>query len=1786
MLTHSGFHISTVLSAESESLLVRARRGEQDVLLRTTSADYPTPEEIRKVRYGYDIQRSLMGDGVVRVLGLERRSRGWVVVLEDFNADSLRRLLNERELSVPEALTIAIGIATALGEIHAAGVIHKNVCPSSVLVANGGALVKLDDFGVASKLDQENPTITSPSRLEGSLPHISPEQTGRMNRRIDYRTDYYSFGATLYEMLTGRPPFVADEPMAVIHAHIATRPTPPHERRPAVPRSTSQVVMKLLAKNAEERYQSAYGLVSDLRECLARANAGDDAEIVPGRYDTSAIFHIPQKLYGREREIEALVDAFEQSAKGDARMILVAGYSGIGKSSLVNEIHKPVASRRGYFAAGKFNQLQNAPYSAFIQAFQSLFRQILAEQPQQIAAWRERLREALADTGQVIADVIPELGLILGSLPDVPALGPREAENRFNLVLSQLLGVVATADHPLALFLDDLQWTDTSSLRLLEHILRDPEGKSLLIIGAYRDNEVHDTHPLFLTLGQLGKSGTAVSTITLRPLARGDVARLIADALGFSTAGTVTELSDLIFEKTQGNPFFVIEFLKSLHQRGLVTFDPSAGRFSWSLDRINAEAITDNVGHLMADKIRRMPEATQLSLRIAACIGDRFDLATLAAVRGAPKNVVAGELWEALRQGLVYPLGSAYRRYTDVDADDEPAPSSRDDDLIAYAFAHDRVQEAALALSQEHERKAMHLRIGQLLLSGIPVERLEGRVFDVVNHLDMAIDLVTDHPSKIEYALLNLLAARKAKDSAAYGPALRYVDVALGLVGDRGWEIERSLMMDLYRVRAECEHLTGRFAESEATFGRLLVESRNRAEKAAILKAELGLFTASGKFAETWRVTREALRLYDVEVPEGDALREATRAELDRLRDQLDEEEIRRLVDRPEATDEDTRERILLLSRGIAFGAYMFPDLYAYEATMVVSLSMRHGNANGSGLGYMSLGLVMASRFSDGTRAFALGQVGIAVAERCGDPLERMLASYWFAGFVAPWGQPMRKSLPILRETYASALKAGALHYLGLSALQMVLCGATAGEPLSAIDEQASLFTDLQIRGGRPDMAAFIAIFMRYAMLLRSGAISAEASAWHNEGFLLQKLTHYHAARATFRIMSLHASLILDEGERTIALADEAERELVYLPGHQQISLYFLARVVIGAQAAASLSAAERDAALAPLDDHHRLLAGWARHCPENFLHLALIAEAEIARARGDHEVAARLYDRAAHEAAANDFVQHEALASELAARLHLARGRRGIAVGYVLDARDAYTRWGADAKVQQLTARYADLLGSGVNEGAGIGEGALDLGSVLRASQAISSEIVLADLLHKLMFTALENAGAQRGLLMLDVDGGVVVEAEAGADRVIVHPRGVDVGERLAASVVRYVERTGESVVLADAHATPVFNADPFIVAQRPRSVLCMPVRRKGALVGTLYLENNLVTGAFTPARCKVLELLASQAAISLENALLYDTLERRVKERTEELSTSNQELSRTVSRLQETQRQLIAQERLASLGALTAGIAHELKNPLHFMINFAKLSADLTAQLGESIEGARDRMDEDTSADVDEILHDLRQNLGKIASHGDRANQIISGMLLHSREGVGARQEVDLNKLLEKAVGLTYHGLRAKDASFQAAIEADYDPDVGMVELSASDIRRLIINLVNNACYAMAEKMRAFGSAYVPRLRIRTRSLGERVEVSIHDNGSGIPPEVVAKIFDPFFTTKPPGEGTGLGLSISNDIVHGHQGEIRVNTERGSFTEFIIDLPRRASKESKAKRASNAEQGGEDLA
>jgi AAA ATPase domain/Protein kinase domain len=547
--------------------------------------------------------------------------------------------------------------------------------------------IRLTGFGIASRLVRERQAPEAPETIAGTLAYMAPEQTGRMNRSIDSRSDLYALGITLYQMLTGQLPFTASDPMGWVHCHIARRPAAPCERLKEVPGAVSAIIMKLLAKTAEERYQTAAGLESDLRHCLAAWEAHQRIDDFPlGEHDTPDRLLIPEKLYGRPREVETLLAAFDRIVKsGGPELVLVSGYSGIGKSAVVNELQKALVPPRGLFAAGKFDQYKrDIPYATLAQAFQSLVRLLLGKSDAELGSWRNALLEALGPNGQLMIELVPELKLIIGDQPPVSELPPQHARRRFLLVFRRFIGVFARPEHPLALFLDDLQWLDAATLDLVENLLTRSDLPNLLLIGAYRDNDVDATHPLRRKLDAIKSAGGRVKEITLAPLAREHLTQLIAEALRCASAHAAP-LAQLLHEKTGGNPFFAIQFLYALAEEGLLTFDHGAMCWSWDPHCIHAKRYTDNVVNLMVGKLNRLPAETQTALQLLACLGNTAKIVVLSIVLEVSAEQAHAALWEAIRQELIEPLEGSYR------------------------FMHDRVQEAAYSLIPEERRPGAHL---------------------------------------------------------------------------------------------------------------------------------------------------------------------------------------------------------------------------------------------------------------------------------------------------------------------------------------------------------------------------------------------------------------------------------------------------------------------------------------------------------------------------------------------------------------------------------------------------------------------------------------------------------------------------------------------------------------------------------------------------------------------------------------------------------------------------------------------------------------------------------------------------------------------------------------------------------------------------------------------------------------------------------------------------------------------------------------------------------------------
>ncbi len=1015
MLELTGIKAINLIYESANSLVYRGVR-EKDgkaLILKLLKEDYPSPSELTRYKQEYEITKSLDIEGVVKAYNLEPYQRTLVITLEDFGGTSLKKLLEDGEigndkkaLPVLEFLKIAIKITESLSAIHAANIIHKDINPANIVLNPETGQVKIIDFGISTVLSRENPTLKNPKVLEGSLAYISPEQTGRMNRSLDYRTDFYSLGVTFYELLTGKLPFESNDALELVHSHIARQPIPPREINSEIPEFLSAMVMKLMAKTAEERYQSAYGIKADLEAGLSQLENGlENPEITLGLQDISEKFQIPQKLYGRQEEIETLLTAFGRVAENKSKieLMLVAGYSGIGKSSLVAEIYQPITEKRGYFIAGKFDQFQrNVPYSAVVNAFRGLVKQLLTETEAELNVWREKLLGALGGNAQVIIDVIPEVELIVGQQPLVPELGPKESLNRFNLVFQNFLEVFGSSEHPLVIFLDDLQWADSASLKLIELMMTDEKTQYLFLIGAYRDNEVNPTHPLMMTLEGLGEEGAIINQITLEPLGNDSVSQLIADTLQ-SDAVTVKYLAELVVEKTGGNPFFVNELLKTLHQENLLVFEVAGSRpkWRWDVKEIEAVGFTDNVVELTISKLKKLPESTGEVLSLAACLGAEFDLNILAIACEKPPAEIYRELLEAVQLGFIFPT------------------SELDEELLIknYKFAHDRIQQAAYSLIDGEDKKAINLKIGRLLLEkSEPKERTE-KIFEIVDRLNAGRSLITDKSELLELANLNLLAGKQAKDATAYVAAREYLMAGMEGFTEEIWSNSYKLAFALYKERAEVEYLNGNLETSEELINFILKRLTSPLDKAEIYNQLIIQYTLRGKYSDAIEAGRKALALLGVDLPKTD-LKDALAVEVELGKQNLGDRLIPSLIDEPEIDIPEQRMVGKLLINIDPPAYFSNQELYAVVVGKMANLSLTYGHIAESAKGYVTYGIIMGSVLGDYKSGYEFGCLAVSLSEKFKSQYQKCAACLVLGGHLNHWVKHIKFAKNIFDDSY------------------------------------------------------------------------------------------------------------------------------------------------------------------------------------------------------------------------------------------------------------------------------------------------------------------------------------------------------------------------------------------------------------------------------------------------------------------------------------------------------------------------------------------------------------------------------------------------------------------------------------------------------------------------------------------------------------------------------------------------------------------------------------------------
>ncbi|MBD1850982.1 AAA family ATPase [Leptolyngbya sp. ST-U4] len=1509
MIALPGVAIQRKIYESSVSLVYRGISEEDGraLVIKVLKQDYPSPQELTRYRHEYAITRSLNLEGVVKAYNQQAYQRTLVILLEDFGGESLDYWRQQRSgfclMPLDTFLQFAINLTDILGKIHAAHVIHKDINPGNIVLNPDTGVVKIIDFGIATQFSRTNPTFKSPHVLEGTLAYLSPEQTGRMNRTIDYRTDFYSLGVTFYQLLTEQLPFPTTDVLELVHCHIAKQPTPPHELNGTIPEAVSDIILKLMAKNAEDRYQSAWGIKADLEQCAEQLSASGQINYIQlGLQNTSDQFQIPQKLYGRDTEIAALLAVFEGVTGGSdteierhrdvwidnvpasAEMMLVSGYSGVGKSALVQELYKPITAKRGYFISGKFDQFQrNVPYSAIVNALRKLVQQLLGEPDEQVQQWRSRLLTALGSNGQIMIDVIPEVELITGKQPSVPEVGVAETQNRFNRVFQHFIRVFCSKEHPLVIFLDDLQWIDSATLKLIELMLLDKQTQYLFLIGAYRDNEVNSTHPLALTLERLQQQGVMLQEIILAPLTLEPLSQLIAETL-YQDVETVCALAQLVLRKTEGNPFFVGEFLRMLYSESLLTFDESNLSWRWKIAQIKAQNITDNVVELMLVKLKKLPEKTRQILRLAACVGAEFDLDTLAIIYEKSPKTVFQDLLPAVQGGFIQPL------------------SELDEDLLVqeYKFLHDRVQQAAYALIPEDQKQVTHYSIGQLLLSRLSEVEQSEMLFDIVNHINFGQSLLTQKDEKEKIARLNLAAAQKAISSTAYEAAIRYLETGIGLLEASVWMSQYDLMFNLYRTLCAAQLSNASYEQLNATTKVALEHISSAVDRADIRVFQITQYTLQGKCEEAVQTGLIGLHELGIEI-KGKKLTELVREEFVAVAKSLENRSISSLLTLPTVSDPVIQAMIRLLI-AVDIPTYITAniELYCFVSLRVVRLSIEHGNIAESIKAYANYGLLLGLMEGQYQRGYEFADLAVQLSYKLNSKSQQCKAEMLFGGFIQVWSKPLAGAATINYKGFLASMESGNVQFAAYNLVGNIFNRLFQGENLTTVaaDNKKYQLVAEQIQDELAKVALAAARFFIAKLALGQAAQEHDQLLRETEKIVHQgETSQIQFSICLYYILRMHFSCLTADFEQGRYYLVEAEKILNSIVGFTTYSSYFYYGSLILLNLYPGSSQAEQRNALKQIRSNQERLKVWSDSCPENFLHKFHLVEAENARVLGQLSEAEDLYEQAIQGAKNNEYLQEEALAYELAAKHYLARGREKFAQLYMKEAHYCYERWGAIAKVRDLETRYPQLFPQSSNVVStpvctttgtisSTSHTALDLATVMKATQAISSEIELERLLHSLMQILIENAGAQTGCLILENSGEWVIEAacelnegeQVSATQVL---QSIPIVNRLPESVIQYVIRTHQSVILSDATHEGNFINDPYIQRNQTQSLLCLPLLNQSKLVGVLYLENQLAAGAFTPerfsgdaTRSQVLHLLSTQAAISIENAKLYSKL------------------------------------------------------------------------------------------------------------------------------------------------------------------------------------------------------------------------------------------------------------------------------------------------------------------------
>ncbi|OJH38977.1 trifunctional serine/threonine-protein kinase/ATP-binding protein/sensor histidine kinase [Cystobacter ferrugineus] len=1757
MLDIPGYRVLGILRAMGSNALFQAVR-EADglpVIIKTPMVASPGRLEGERYRREFGILQRLRDvRGVARPYACERLGERPVLLLERVQGQTLSETTSTGQpLELSQFLNLALSLVSTLGEVHCRNVIHKDIKPSNIILEPSGE-ARLIDFGVATLQKVEYLDAAPTHLIEGTLAYMSPEQTGRMNRAVDYRTDFYSLGVTFYELLTGQRPFQGKDALEWFHAHMAQEPRPPHELNPQVPPALSALVLKLLAKTAEERYQSTEGLKADLERCREALSQNPREVFVLGTQDRPDRFQLPQRLYGREAQVATLLEGFERVTRtGRPELFLVSGYSGIGKSSVVNELHKPVVERRGFFLSGKFDQFQrDLPYTTLAQTLRGLVQQLLAGSEEEIARWRQQVNEAWEGHGQLLVDLVPQLEVLVGPQPALRQVPPNEAQRRFYRVVRQFISVFATPTQPLVVFLDDLQWADLASLQLLAQLLSHPETPPVLWIGAYRDNEVSASHPLRQVLEEARKEGARMADLRLEPLSVAQVEHLVADTLPGAGREVVVPLSALVHEKTGGNPFFLLQLLVALHQDGLLVRVPGAG-WHWDAKEVRTRDYSENIVDFMVGKLRQLPPDTQHLLRLAACVGSVFSPQMLGFL--ASLDEVEQGLEPALQEGLLVRTGAEQ-----------------------YRFLHDRIQQAAHSLLSESERKAVHLRIGRLLLERLSQDETREPLFEVVSQLNAGMEFIEDATERHQLARLNAEVGGKAMAAVALRPAITCFTVAFPLIPGDPWETDPALAFELKLSRARCEFMSGNIAEARRLVEELLPRVRTRSDIEAVYGLKHDVHFALVERQEGILCMLECLALLGMPLPRNPTWEEAVAAH-EEVWALLGARPIASLVDLPLMADPDMKLVIRALFKLFNSTFSTNPHLLIVLLSRMVSLSLRHGLVDAAVLGYSWFGVITGSLFKRYREGLAFTRLAQELVERYSLAFVRpdvLLSSQ----FISYWNQPLPKAQELVLSGLHHALQVGNISAAAYCSLDIALNRLAMGHNLEEVYQEALVRGEFLIKTGFLDPHESLLLNQRYVQQLRGYSLSfgtLNGDGFDEQAFEAQLPTVARRSTRVFWITRLQSRFMCGDFAEARRAGDKAAELLRANNGILYFREFHLYRALSLAACFEEAGPEERRRWLESIQGHQRQLAEWAAHCPESFHALEQLVSAELARLEGRPDEATRAYEEAIQSARENGATQYVGLASELAANYWRTRRAPIVAHAFAREARAAYRQWGAQGKVQHLESLWPHLAASANVEEAlttsSTESTRIDALTLVKAQQAVSSEIELDRLVKTLLHAAIENAGAQRGALLLPEGDSLSVAATSDAPS-------EGTASALPWALLSYVRRTREHVLIGDASKPHPFYSDTYLVHSGARSVLCLPLLRQEQFCGVLYLENNLAANAFSPVRLVLLGHLASQAAISIENARLYEDVQRA---RTE-LRRANEELEQRVEartcELQQAQARLVDTAREVGMAEVASNVLHNVGNVLTSAVvnlevmrkavgslrvgRVKQAAALLLEQRGSLVDflthSPRGRHLPDYMAALGEELMKeqmrLMEDLDAMNRHIEHIRAIVQVQQTYAKRSL-MTEACDLPQLIDDALRIQMESLQRHGVS----VHRELSP-VPRVRADKHKVLQILINLISNAKQALDPKPEGQRNLWV-----RLTAEGAMARLQVVDDGVGIAPEVKDKLFSHGFTTRKDGHGFGLHSSaLAAQLLNGRLSIESEGPGRGAVTtlELPLDLVR----------------------